>query len=1152
MPAETVTAATRTPDWTLRAAVLSVFDLDWIVHVAELDAAAEDQLLAFLDTYCERVVDGNGTPWWQLRDRERSRVLRETPLESLRSALRTVAGRSDDPVQAALVRYVDGTPAALDELDAAGLRAQLQLGQWISADGETADEVASGIRTRLDWVTVTEPLRRLLARGFYGRRELLQELHSFIEGPFVGSPFLVEGVGGSGKSSLIAKLMVDTIAPKSLFVYISFDRGWLLEGGPDAIFDEILRQVGAQWAEYRPQTDDLRGRAQNERDLGVDVASRSSEASGGFSSALLRRFSRIIRPSHRVVVVLDTLEELARRDEALAQEIYRFLAMLTTVVTSVAVIGVGRALPWTAEDAAQVRRLTGLGEADALKLMRKLTTGQDVPEDSLREVITLVGGNPLSLHLAADVLNRTSDDPAMLIAVGEGNIQGQLYARLLEHISDPRVRAIAHPGLVVRRITPGIIRSVLARPCGIAPLSRREAARVFEALRAEATLCEPSPDDDGALVHRQDVRAIMLPAITRDRPAITRAIHEAAVEYYRSAPGSRSTYDAATAFEVTRREELYHRLMLGQDREELDAHWWQPAATDLSTVMDEFPASSRVYLTTKATGLRLDVTARKDADDYAWQQVVRRSAMRHMEAGQVPEALDLIRERRGPDGRPLLPDLEIEALDRLGRLSEALLLVIGEQRRAISDGDVARIRELIIAEARVLERMRSWSAAWNRLSSLAEVDTERRAGQPPDAQVDDDVRIRELVVLTSMLRVARRSRRLGARLRRLVQGILPLWPFALATRGPRSARIPRESIAEVKEQTVALAESTSERVLTANASLLRDLAAEIGPSSEQILQIADETLTTGRRVEADISGSALTLAVSLPGQPPGLTDLLRAAIQGPQRLLRSLFYRRSTRSYQRTSDEASGYTDTTEPRAASVHGIQLSVGTLALLLPYVLAIGAIVWGHGLPGDLSGFYFTSLRALLQCGMTAIGVLVITYGGYESVDRLWSVMTGVCAIGFALLPPPNPSLSGSSDYYASNVSIATVGHLLSECLMLWAAAFLVAGFVKTGPRPPGLSGWRRVTYLLGFIPRSASQAPRAARAVYRTFGLVLVACALLVEVTTLAGWNNTVRWHLVYILECIALTSFGIAWLVKAWEGFRSQRPDDDVTVPQPSR
>ena len=80
-------------------------------------------------------------------------------------------------------------------------------------------------------------------------------------------------------------------------------------------------------------------------------------------------------------------------------------------------------------------------------------------------------------------------------------------------------------------------------------------------------LCEPSPDGDGALVHRQDVRALMLPAILREvqgprvkftkrRCAITLLVPDDAES------GLRRIWCRGVS-------ELYHRLMLGEDRKTL-------------------------------------------------------------------------------------------------------------------------------------------------------------------------------------------------------------------------------------------------------------------------------------------------------------------------------------------------------------------------------------------------------------------------------------------------------------------------------------------------------------------------------------------------------------------------------------------------------
>ena len=107
--------------------------------------------------------------------------------------------------------------------------------------------------------------------------------------------------------------------------------------------------------------------------------------------------------------------------------------------------------------------------------------------------------------------------------------------------------------------------------------------------------------------------------------------------------------------------------------------------------------------------------------------------------------------------------------------------------------------------------MRRWSDAWTLLELLATLDRNRRART---AALDDEVRIRELVVLTSMLRIARHRKR------------------------------PDRPVDELTRETVGLAETTPQRILTANPSLLRDLAAEIGSSSPQILQLAVSALAT--------------------------------------------------------------------------------------------------------------------------------------------------------------------------------------------------------------------------------------------------------------------------------------------------------------------
>lgn len=343
-------------------------------------------------------------------------------------------------------------------------------------------------------------------------------------------------------------------------------------------------------------------------------------------------------------------------------------------------------------------------------------------------------------------------------------------------------------------------------------------------MQREATLCEPSIDGDGALVHRPDVRALMLPSIRRARPGAARAIHQAAVRYYeRLAPQQRTTN------RVARREELYHRLMLKQPEDELDRRWMPSIADELATVIDELPAESQLYLTGQVKGLRLDPEVRAEANDEQWRHSVRPAVESLLERGQTADALQLLQERRGYHGRALLPDLEIEALERLGRVEEALNLAEAEQQRASGLGHDDQVRDLILQQARILERMRRFKGAWGLLDRLAQLD---RAARARSGELDDEVRTRELVVLTSLLRIARHSGR------------------------------PDRVVEMLRTETTELAERTPSRVLTRSPSLVRDLAAEIGNQSRRVLQLA----TTVRGVDLE-GGKALEAPVTIGTEP---------------------------------------------------------------------------------------------------------------------------------------------------------------------------------------------------------------------------------------------------------------------------------------------
>jgi repressor LexA len=408
--------------WVTRASVLSVFKEGWIAPY--LGDAEADSLAEFLSASCERVTDASGRPWWQLRDDERTRVLRAVPREELIQALDSTSGRPVDPVQAALEAYLDRLAPEPELLDATGLSAVLQVERW-TGEGATLPDLGA-IKARLDSLAVTQPLERLLVQGFFGRQDLLSECRSFASSetgrPL--DPLLIEGGGGTGKSTVLARLILDPPESGDIAAYVNLGRRWIPAGGGRAILDEIVRQVGLQIPGKAADASDLRRQIQRPAGRAKkypDTASRHPRFET-IDREMVESLAELTR-GRRLIVALDTMEELARRDHVIVSEIAEFIGSLSSLVPQVRIIAAGRMVPELIPG--RRRRLAGLDKADALALLRTLTSGRPQPEDALNEIASQADGNPLSLHLAADTLNRALEDREDATAVADGNVQGR-------------------------------------------------------------------------------------------------------------------------------------------------------------------------------------------------------------------------------------------------------------------------------------------------------------------------------------------------------------------------------------------------------------------------------------------------------------------------------------------------------------------------------------------------------------------------------------------------------------------------------------------------------------------------------------------------------------------------------------------------------
>ena len=549
---------------------------------------------------------------WTLRSRARRQALtRLVDTGRLVGALAdAVQVQTDEPgrrLREIVAELPDVGPAATD------IGVEVQALTWAAPLGGLAHLLAEA-RRQAGLSALAAGYRVLSDRGVFGRDEQRDTLRRFVEqSPATDRiPMLsVVGIGGAGKSTLLASFIEPYLARNARLdpavpavVVIDFDRVLFRPNAELEMSFELTRQLGrcapiagADFSALRHQT------RSEHREIGLDRVVRSSvlEADHRGSSSFERQ-ARLLVELHgladrRVVLVLDTFEEWQRDRGAGVSDPEDYIADWITRwrfdvgLQDLRVIISGRARIADAGPVLvqQVVELGGLDRTAAVQLL----VANGVSDDEAALLFTVVGGNPLTLRVAARFLAKldTRQRQEFLDAGGtaprgltEELRRAVLYDRFLGHIAE-EVRPLAHPGLALRRITPELVRFVLAGPCGLGTVDGATARDLTERLANEVWLVKRTPD---GLRHQPDVRRAMVEMMATDpeRAARMAEIHRAAVDWY--APDGRHGLTAEDA-DV---ERLYHQLMLLGDEDVVADRRaeprWLRAARAIGTGVSDF------------------------------------------------------------------------------------------------------------------------------------------------------------------------------------------------------------------------------------------------------------------------------------------------------------------------------------------------------------------------------------------------------------------------------------------------------------------------------------------------------------------------------------------------------------------------------------
>ncbi len=744
------------------AAVRQKFSLEQLI---EESGKTEEELLSEIGELLEHsrpASEGVGreSQHWILNSDVRTRVLEKMVEEGVLKQAANESGSHTDPRIELLVAYLEGQAPLLQAQSLEQLHASLQLCKWF-ADSSLPLPEQSAVEQSLHRAELLKPFRRLTAH-FQGRQDKLESLRKYVEAlPAEGliargveavltsvkgyfdlldrPPLLIHGIGGVGKTTLVAKFLLDhvegTSSAELAFCYIDFDRPGFALNEPLSLLTEGVRQLALQYPSHQDRFRDLRRqwlkRLSPEPDSPEQKSTKRTRTLGSSAveqEVFLDEFAAAWEEAGLVdvplLVVLDSFEEVPHLDEEGMRGFFGFLQEWSRRVPRLRAVLVGRSRPTEFEI-----ELLEIGDFDQKAAIGYLQTRGIKDSDAAERIFGLVGGNPLNLSLAAEIVVRVArrqgsevTDASVRKAFEDFRSRGRLFSRIREevirrqlfernlyHIDEPKVRQLAFPGLVLRRIDPDVIRIVLAEPCGLGKLDQSEAEDLFEKLKQESFLIEEESKQE--VRYRSDLRRPMLDLIRTQEKIQSQRIHDLAVAYYQSLDGL-----------PNRAEEIYHRLLRGDDPKELGEQPWMQLKPFLERSLGELPYDAQVFL---ANRFELSVTNEilGQADLQEWEaQVAQR--VQHALAGTgeagLQRLMKKISERSDRTPGSVLRPLEARLYERLGQYEEAVS--VAEQ--ALTTPAPADNREveydLRLLLARIDERRGDYESAWRRLTPMAE------------------------------------------------------------------------------------------------------------------------------------------------------------------------------------------------------------------------------------------------------------------------------------------------------------------------------------------------------------------------------------------------------------------------------------------------
>ncbi|RYF24479.1 MAG: hypothetical protein EOO42_05730 [Flavobacteriales bacterium] len=203
------------------------------------------------------------------------------------------------------------------------------------------------------------------------------------------------------------------------------------------------------------------------------------------------------------------------------------------------------------------------------------------------------------------------------------------------------------------------------------------------------------------------------------------------------------------------------------------------------------------------------------------------------------------------------------------------------------------------------------------------------------------------------------------------------------------------------------------------------------------------------------------------------------------------------------------------PEEISYRNQRRSVGMLGIFLPFALIFYTYLQGcREIQPSISQYFYSTAGILLVGVLSAVGLFLISYKGPQKIDDIITNLAGIFALGIAYFPTDSDPNSQCLLFSFPPNKIITIAHYIFAALFFISLAinsfFL---FTRTDKK---------------MITKQKQQR----NYVYKTCGiliLIFIALVPICNIEKIKTWLNLP--YATFILEALALLTFGISWLIK---------------------